>query len=126
MTNLLNYISMSGQRWGVAQAHLTAAIESADMHGLTKDFEPHVKDWRLGTAVLTRAADLYGSTDPVSNLAQKLDGENRIASIAKTGADVAHIFAADTVTPSGATHLLVYTQNNSVEAPSGVGVEMNG
>lgn len=69
MTGLLTCISAGGQRWGVAQAHPTRAIESADVHGLTKNFEPHVKDWRLGTAVLARAADLYGATDPVSNLA---------------------------------------------------------
>lgn len=69
LTGLLNYISLSGQRWGVATAHPATAVESADVHGLTKDFEPHVKDWRLGTAVLARAADLYGATDPISNLA---------------------------------------------------------
>ena len=69
MTDLLVYISSSGQRWGVDDAHPTGAIESADVHGLTKDFQPHVKDWRMGTAVLARAADLYGSTEPISNLA---------------------------------------------------------
>jgi len=69
VSDLLHYIAMSGQRWGVVNAHPTTAVESADVHGLSKDFEPNVRDWRLGAAVLARAADLYGSTDPVSNLA---------------------------------------------------------
>ncbi len=69
LTGLLATISSQGQRWGVANAHPAVAVESADVHGLTKDFEPHVKDWRLGTAVLARAADLYGASDPISNLA---------------------------------------------------------
>ncbi len=69
LTGLVDYISTNGQRWGVAQAHPSAAVESADVHGLTKDFEPNINDWRLGTAVLARAADLYGQVDPISNLA---------------------------------------------------------
>ncbi len=213
MTGLLAYISASGQRWGVAQAHPTSAIESADVHGLTKDFEPHVKDWRLGTAVLARAADLYGATDPISNLAlwaitweqvlrigandldssgekvphlpqipdetgdtytplvtvaagidftdldadeneiagtltivkaedesnlthynlywgsgpaEKLADQDRITSIAKTGADVTYNFAANSAIPNGATHLLVYAQSNSIEEVVGVSVGING
>ncbi len=209
LTGLVDYISTNGQRWGVAEAHPSAAVESADVHGLTKNFEPHVKDWRLGTAVLARAADLYGATDPISNLAlwaitweqilrvgtdefdntgeqvpddpqfrfdeddpfitlttvatgidftdidtdaneiegtltihkagdetdlthynlywgsgpaQKLANQTVITTIAKTGADVTHAFAANTAIPTGATYLLVYTQNNSIEEPVGINI----
>lgn len=69
LSKLLVHLGRAGQRWGMAEAHPTTAIESADVHGLTKDFIAHTKDWRLGTAVLARAADLYGGKDPISKLA---------------------------------------------------------
>ncbi|ODS24435.1 hypothetical protein AB835_03815 [Candidatus Endobugula sertula] len=212
LSGLLDYISMNGQHWGLATAYPTTGIESADVHGLTKKFEPHVKDWRLGTAVLARAADLYGSTNPISNLAlwaitweqmlrvgidefdsgglqvlhslqsrvkgeaahtalttvaaglrftdidtdkgqiagtlainkaedethlthynlywgsapgEKLQGQAAIATLAKTGADITHTFAADTAIPTGAKYLLVYTQNNSIEEKAGVSLPIN-
>jgi hypothetical protein len=69
MTGLLSHIGVSSQRWGLANAHPATAVESEDVHGLTNNFQPHVKDWRLSTAILSRAADLYGASDPISNLA---------------------------------------------------------
>ncbi len=70
LTGLLGYIGLGAQRWGLPNAHPATAVESEDVHGLTSDFQPHVKDWRLGTAILARAADLYGGpTNPISNLA---------------------------------------------------------
>ena len=69
LTGLLGHIGVGAQRWGLANAHPAMAVESEDVHGLTNDFQPHVKDWRLSTAILARAADLYGATDPISNLA---------------------------------------------------------
>jgi hypothetical protein len=69
LSKLLSHMSSTAQRWGLPEAHPATAIESADVHGLTNDFIPHTKDWRLGTAVLARAADLYGGQDPISNLA---------------------------------------------------------
>ncbi len=92
LSRLLTHMSASAQRWGMAEAFPATAIESADVHGLTNNFTPHTRDWRLGTAVLSRAADLYGGNDPISRLAlwaitweQKLRmGENRLADI---GAD---------------------------------------
>ncbi len=69
LTKLLAHMSRTAQRWGLDGAHPAMAIESADVHGLTNNFTPHTKDWRLGTAVLARAADLYGGSDPISQLA---------------------------------------------------------
>lgn len=70
LSKVLGHMSSTAQRWDFPEAHPATAIESADVHGLTNDFIPHTKDWRLGTAVLARAADLYGGkTDPISNLA---------------------------------------------------------
>ncbi len=69
LSKLLSHMSSTAQRWDFPEAHPATAIESADVHGLTNDFIPHTKDWRLGTAVLARAADLYGGQDPISNLA---------------------------------------------------------
>ncbi|MEE8058992.1 MAG: hypothetical protein V3T17_14325 [Pseudomonadales bacterium] len=67
ISNLLAYVGWN--RWGLGNVHPAMAVESADVHGLTNDFQPHVKDWRLGVSVLARAADIYGSDNPVSNLA---------------------------------------------------------
>ncbi len=69
LTGLLTHMSSTAQRWDMKEAHPATAIESADVHGLTNNFTPHTKDWRLGTAVLARAADLYGGNDPISKLA---------------------------------------------------------
>ena len=77
-----------------------------------------------GTLTIHKAEDetyvthynLYWGSGP----AEKLAGETVIANIAKTGADVTHAFAANTAIPDGATHLLVYTQNNSIEEPVGI------
>lgn len=87
LSKLLAHMSVTAQRWGYEAAHPATAIESADVHGLTNDFVAHTKDWRLGTAVLARAADLYGGNDPISQLAlwsitweQKLRmGQNAVA-----------------------------------------------
>ncbi|MEE8057938.1 MAG: LamG-like jellyroll fold domain-containing protein [Pseudomonadales bacterium] len=68
VTDLLDYVGRQ-QRWGLTNVHPATAVESEDVHGLTQDFQPHVKDWRLGVSVLARAADLYGGDEPVSNLA---------------------------------------------------------
>ncbi|MEO0443488.1 MAG: hypothetical protein AAFZ92_07075 [Pseudomonadota bacterium] len=69
LTGLLIHMSSTAQRWGMDDVHPVTHIESADVHGLTNNFTPHTKDWRLGTAVLARAADLYGRDDPISKLA---------------------------------------------------------
>jgi len=89
LSKLLSHMSSTAQRWGMEEAHPITGIESADVHGLTNDFVPHTKDWRLGTAVLARAADLYGGQDPISHLAlwaitweQRLRlGENNFSSL---------------------------------------------
>ena len=67
ISNLLAYIGWN--RWGLSNVHPASAVESTDVHGLTQNFQPHVKDWRLGVSVLARAADLYGGNNPISNLA---------------------------------------------------------
>ena len=66
ITNLLDHISW--QRWGLPNAHPAREVQSNDVYGLTENFEPHIKDWRLDVSVLARAADLYGGDDPVSYL----------------------------------------------------------
>ena len=93
LSKLLSHMSSSAQRWGMEAAHPATAIESADVHGLTNDFVPHTKDWRLGTAVLARAADLYGGEDSISNLALwSITWEQRVRmginDFATTGAQV--------------------------------------
>jgi hypothetical protein len=67
VSNLLSYVP--GQRWGLNNAYYASAVECADLHGLAKGFKPDVSSWRYGVSVLARAADLYGGTDPISNMA---------------------------------------------------------
>ena len=66
LIRLVNHIS--GQRWGLSYAHPAAAVESIDLHGLTKGFKPDTSSWRLGVSVLAHAADLYGGEQPDKRL----------------------------------------------------------
>ena len=50
----------------------------------------------------------------------KIDSSPLIAEIAKTGSDLSYDLSADTSTPSGATHLLVLTKNETGEMSEGV------
>lgn len=65
--SLLLYVPL--RRWGLGSAFPAMAVESADLHGLSKGFKPDVTTWRTSVSALSRAADLYGGSDPVSNLA---------------------------------------------------------
>lgn len=60
---------VAGDRWGLDYAYPAMSVESCDMHGLAKGFKPDVSSWRYGVSVLSRAADLYGGSDPISNMA---------------------------------------------------------
>lgn len=67
VNGLLIYVPL--RRWGVKRAFPALAVESSDLHGLSKGFKPDVTTWRTSVSALSRASDLYGGTDPVSNLA---------------------------------------------------------
>lgn len=67
VNGLLLYVPL--RRWGVKRAFPALAVESADLHGLSKGFKPDVTTWRTSVSALSRASDLYGGTDPVGNLA---------------------------------------------------------
>lgn len=67
VNGLLVYVPL--RRWGVKRAFPALAVESADLHGLSKGFKPDVTTWRTSVSALSHASDLYGGTDPVSNLA---------------------------------------------------------
>jgi len=67
ISTLLTYIP--GQRWGLNNAYYASSVECADLHGLAKGFKPDVSSWRYGVSVLARAADLYGGSDPITNMA---------------------------------------------------------
>ena len=65
-SQFLSYLS--NQRWGLANVHPTTSIQSADAHGLIKDYKSDTSSWRTSVSVLARAADLYGGSDPISQL----------------------------------------------------------
>ena len=66
VTSLVDYITL--QRWGLPLVYGADAVESLDLHGLTKGFKSDTTSWRLGVSALARAADLYGGDNPISNL----------------------------------------------------------
>lgn len=78
-----------------------------------------------GNAVIHRATDetslthyaLYWGSDATT----KLSG-SPISTIAKSGSDLVHTFAANTAIPSGATFLLVYTRDGATEMGAGIAV----
>jgi len=79
-----------------------------------------------GTVTITKAGDESDVTHYVlywgSDSSTKLGGQSAIDTIAKTGANVSHVFAADTSIPTNATHLLVLTKNADGEMATGVNV----
>lgn len=66
VTKMLMFVP--GNHWGLPNVFPAKAVESADLHGLTKGFKPDVSSWRSGVSVLARASDLYGGTDPIANI----------------------------------------------------------
>ena len=67
VARLLDYVPY--RRWGFSGAFPAMAVESADLHGLSKGFKPDVTSWRTSVSALSRASDLYGGSDPISHLA---------------------------------------------------------
>ena len=65
-SKFLSYLSY--QRWGLTDVHHATSIQSADAHGLIKDFKSDTSSWRTSVSVLARAAELYGGDDPINQL----------------------------------------------------------
>ncbi len=100
-TQFLSYLS--AQRWGLTKVHPASAIESADAHGLIKDFKSDTSSWRTSVSVLARAAELYGGNTPINQLSLWIVSWEQVLRIGENAFE-----GTDGINPSEITPELVY------------------